>query len=223
MNGVTGDYSRGAVGLWIENGELAYPVEEVTVAGNLLEMLAAIDGVGDDLVLRDRTVAPDAQDRPHGGGGNLIADTMVIDSHCHLHDPAFADLQETLRLSLAHDVWGAIAVGCDPRDERADPRGGRRRAEGGLGVPGIPSRPDPISPTKISIASRRRSPRTTRGSWDRRDRPALVLARGRAGPGRRSWRGAASGSVGCSTSPRAGIFRWRCTRRTALPPTRSRR
>jgi PmbA protein len=58
VNGVTGDYSRGAVGQWIENGELAYPVEEVTVAGNLLEMLSAIDGVGNDLVLRDRTVAP---------------------------------------------------------------------------------------------------------------------------------------------------------------------
>ena len=39
---------------------------------------------------------------------------MVIDSHCHLHDPAFADLKETLRLAMAHDVWGAIAVGCDP-------------------------------------------------------------------------------------------------------------
>jgi Tat protein secretion system quality control protein TatD with DNase activity len=39
---------------------------------------------------------------------------MVIDSHCHLHDPVFADLKETLRLSMAHDVWGAIAVGCDP-------------------------------------------------------------------------------------------------------------
>ena len=58
VNGVTGDYSRGAVGLWIENGELAYPVEEVTVAGNLLEMFAAIDGVGDDLVLRSRTASP---------------------------------------------------------------------------------------------------------------------------------------------------------------------
>jgi PmbA protein len=58
VNGVTGDYSRGAVGLWIEHGELAYPVEEVTVAGNLLDMMAAIDGVGDDLVLRDRTVSP---------------------------------------------------------------------------------------------------------------------------------------------------------------------
>jgi len=58
VNGVTGDYSRGAVGLWIDNGELAYPVDEVTVAGNLLAMFAAIEGIGNDLVLRDRTVAP---------------------------------------------------------------------------------------------------------------------------------------------------------------------
>jgi PmbA protein len=58
INMVTGDYSRGAVGQWIENGELAYPVEEVTVAGNLLQMFQAIDGVGNDLVLRDRTSAP---------------------------------------------------------------------------------------------------------------------------------------------------------------------
>jgi len=58
VNGVTGDYSRGAAGLWIENGALSYPVEEVTVAGNLLEMLASIEGIGNDLVLRDRTVSP---------------------------------------------------------------------------------------------------------------------------------------------------------------------
>jgi PmbA protein len=58
VNGVTGDYSRGAVGLWIENGELAYPVEELTVAGNLLDMLRAVEGVGNDLVFRDRTCAP---------------------------------------------------------------------------------------------------------------------------------------------------------------------
>ena len=38
---------------------------------------------------------------------------MVIDSHCHLYDRRFADLRETLRLSLTHDVWGAVAVGCD--------------------------------------------------------------------------------------------------------------
>jgi PmbA protein len=58
VNGVTGDYSRGAVGLWIENGELSYPVEEVTVAGNLLEMFAAVEGIGNDLTMRDRTVSP---------------------------------------------------------------------------------------------------------------------------------------------------------------------
>jgi PmbA protein len=58
VNGVTGDYSRGAAGLWIENGELAYPVEEVTVAGNLLAMFEAVEGIGNDLVLRDRTVSP---------------------------------------------------------------------------------------------------------------------------------------------------------------------
>ena len=58
VNGVTGDYSRGAVGLWIENGELAYPVEEITVAGNLLDMFQAVEAVGDDLVFRDRTAAP---------------------------------------------------------------------------------------------------------------------------------------------------------------------
>jgi TatD DNase family protein len=39
---------------------------------------------------------------------------MVIDSHCHLHDPAFADTRETLRVALTHDVWGVVAVGCDP-------------------------------------------------------------------------------------------------------------
>jgi TatD DNase family protein len=39
---------------------------------------------------------------------------MVIDSHCHLHDPAYADLGETLRVALAHDVWGMVAIGCDP-------------------------------------------------------------------------------------------------------------
>jgi PmbA protein len=58
VNLVTGDYSRGAVGLWIENGELTYPVEEITIAGNLNEMLGHIEMVGDDLVFRARTAAP---------------------------------------------------------------------------------------------------------------------------------------------------------------------
>jgi PmbA protein len=58
VNLVTGDYSRGAVGLWIENGELTYPVEEITVAGNLNEMLRRIEMVGNDLMFRGRTAAP---------------------------------------------------------------------------------------------------------------------------------------------------------------------
>jgi PmbA protein len=70
VNGVTGDYSRGAAGLWIEGGKLAYPVEEVTVAGNLLEMFAAIEGVGNDLVLRDRTSSPTLKIRRMVVAGN---------------------------------------------------------------------------------------------------------------------------------------------------------
>ncbi len=58
VNLVTGDYSRGAAGLWIENGRLAYPVEEVTIAGNLKEMLQNIEMVGSDLEMRGRIAAP---------------------------------------------------------------------------------------------------------------------------------------------------------------------
>ncbi|MGH7825162.1 MAG: TldD/PmbA family protein [Candidatus Binatia bacterium] len=58
VNLVTGDYSRGAAGLWIENGELTYPVEEVTIAGNLKEMFQNIEMVGNDLEMRSRISAP---------------------------------------------------------------------------------------------------------------------------------------------------------------------
>lgn len=58
VNLVTGDYSRGAGGLWIENGELAYPVEEVTVAGNLKDMLNNIAEIGSDLEFRGSTASP---------------------------------------------------------------------------------------------------------------------------------------------------------------------
>src|SRR2546421_4011477 len=57
-NVVTGEYSRGANGLWIEDGQVVHPVQEVTVSGSLLEMLQAIDAVGDDLDLRSSTAAP---------------------------------------------------------------------------------------------------------------------------------------------------------------------
>ena len=58
VNLVNGDYSRGAAGLWIENGELTYPVEEVTIAGNLKEMFQNIEMVGNDLEMRGRIAAP---------------------------------------------------------------------------------------------------------------------------------------------------------------------
>ncbi len=58
VNAVTGDYSRGAVGQWIENGELAYPVEEITIAGNLSSMYQNIDIIGNDLEFRHSVVAP---------------------------------------------------------------------------------------------------------------------------------------------------------------------
>src|SRR5439155_24304366 len=58
VNGVTGDYSRGAAGIWIENGELSYPVEEVTIAGNLKVMFQNIGMVGNDLEMRGRIAAP---------------------------------------------------------------------------------------------------------------------------------------------------------------------
>jgi PmbA protein len=58
VNVVTGDVSHGAAGLWIENGELAYAVEEVTVAGNLLEMLRGISVVGSDLEFRGAVASP---------------------------------------------------------------------------------------------------------------------------------------------------------------------
>ncbi|HAZ98216.1 MAG TPA: metalloprotease PmbA [Halomonas sp.] len=48
VNGVTGDYSRGAAGFWIENGEVQYPIEEFTIAGNLNKMFAGLSAVGDD-------------------------------------------------------------------------------------------------------------------------------------------------------------------------------
>jgi PmbA protein len=52
VNGVTGDYSRGAVGFWVENGEIAYPVHEVTIAGNLKELYQRIVSIGNDQDIR---------------------------------------------------------------------------------------------------------------------------------------------------------------------------
>lgn len=59
MNSVTGDFSQGASGFWIENGELTYPVQEITIAGNVLKALQNVKVVGDDLSFKlGSTAAP---------------------------------------------------------------------------------------------------------------------------------------------------------------------
>jgi PmbA protein len=58
VNMTTGDFSRGAQGFWIENGRISYPVTEINLSGNLKEMLAGIDAVGNDLLWRGSSAAP---------------------------------------------------------------------------------------------------------------------------------------------------------------------
>ncbi len=70
VNIVTGDYSRGAAGLWIENGELAYPVHEVTIAGTLNEMLLGLEAIGSDLEFRGSIAAP-----------TMLINEMTISGH----------------------------------------------------------------------------------------------------------------------------------------------
>jgi PmbA protein len=52
LNMVTGDYSRGAAGFWVENGVIAYPVEEITIAGNMKDMLMQIVALGNDVLVQ---------------------------------------------------------------------------------------------------------------------------------------------------------------------------
>jgi len=58
FNPITGDFSRGAAGFWIENGELAFPVSEITVSSTLDAMLKSIDALGNDLELKTSTASP---------------------------------------------------------------------------------------------------------------------------------------------------------------------
>ena len=58
FNAVTGDFSRGASGFWIEDGRLAFPVSEVTISSNLDQMLRNIDAVASDLELKSATASP---------------------------------------------------------------------------------------------------------------------------------------------------------------------
>ena len=70
VNLVNGDYSRGTVGLWIEKGELVYPVEEITIAGNLKAMLHDIEMIGNDLEWRSSIAAPTIKIRRMTVAGN---------------------------------------------------------------------------------------------------------------------------------------------------------
>jgi len=67
VNAVTGDYSRGAAGFWVEKGEIAYPVQEITIAGNLKEMFRGIAAVGNDVVRRGSRYC-----------GSILIDRMTI-------------------------------------------------------------------------------------------------------------------------------------------------
>lgn len=69
VNLVTGDYSRGAAGMWIRNGELAFPVHEVTIAGNLNQMLQDIEMIGSDLEFRGAVACPTLKIRGMTVGG----------------------------------------------------------------------------------------------------------------------------------------------------------
>lgn len=67
VNGITGDYSRGAVGYWVENGMIVHPVEEVTIAGNLKDMFKGIVAIGDDV-----------DERGSIRTGSILIDKMTI-------------------------------------------------------------------------------------------------------------------------------------------------
>jgi len=67
VNGVTGDYSRGAAGFWVENGQITYPVDGITIAGNLKQMFAGIEAVGTDI-----------DPRSHVAVGSVLVGKMTV-------------------------------------------------------------------------------------------------------------------------------------------------
>ena len=67
VNGITGDYSRGAGGFWVENGQIAYPVDGITIAGNLKQMFAGIEAVGNDV-----------DKRSHVATGSILVGKMTV-------------------------------------------------------------------------------------------------------------------------------------------------
>ena len=67
VNNITGDYSRGAAGFWVEDGKIQYPVDGITIAGNLKQMFAAIEAVGSDV-----------DPRSHVHSGSILVGRMTV-------------------------------------------------------------------------------------------------------------------------------------------------
>jgi PmbA protein len=67
INLVTGDYSRGAAGYWVEGGEIRFPVEEITIAGNLADMFKGIVAIGGDVLVRSGR-----------SSGSILVEAMTI-------------------------------------------------------------------------------------------------------------------------------------------------
>jgi len=67
VNYITGDYSRGAAGYWVQNGKIAYPVEEITIAGNMKDMFKGIVAAGSDLIVRGSMTS-----------GSILIDRMTV-------------------------------------------------------------------------------------------------------------------------------------------------
>jgi PmbA protein len=70
VNLVTGDYSRGAAGFWVENGAIAYPVHEITIAGNLRDMFRNVVAIGTDVVKRGSKQC-----------GSILIERMTVAGH----------------------------------------------------------------------------------------------------------------------------------------------
>ena len=96
INYTTGDFSRGAAGIWIRNGELAEPVQEINVSGNLLEMFGRIDAVGNDAQWFGATSAPTLRMSRMTGERGLTQDSAPGSSNT-------AD-ERTLRSPLACSI-----------------------------------------------------------------------------------------------------------------------
>ncbi len=137
VNGVTGDYSRGAGGLWIEDGEPAFPVQEIRIAGNLKEMFMSIEMIGNDLKWRSAIVAPTlkiakmmiAGEYPHAAW-----DTMPWDET--YYPRSMRNLPPEVRLKAiaianalfeeGHDEGKAIRIAIAKAEEWADRSGSLR-------------------------------------------------------------------------------------------------